>query len=80
MVTFLLPLAPALGDSFIIISNTARFQITENGGQQICVGISSSTIGSGACTSNSVGDEIEFVYVGGNTFRGMAPQGVLTLT
>jgi hypothetical protein len=79
LVTFLLPLTPNLGDSFIVLSNTARFQITENGSQQICIGTSASTAGSGNVTSNSTGDQIEFVYVGGNIFRGFAPQGTLTL-
>lgn len=79
MVTFLLPLSPNIGDSFIILSNTARFQILENGSQQICIGTSTSTAGSGDATSNSTGDQFEFVYVGSNIFRGFAPQGTLTL-
>lgn len=78
-VTFILPLAPTIGDTFIILSNTSTFQITENGGQQICIGTAASTAGSGNCTSNSTGDQVEFVYVGGNIFRGFAPQGTLTL-
>ena len=78
-VTFVLPLAPNIGDTFIIISNTAKFQITENGGQQICIGTAASTTGSGNATSNSTGDEVEFVYEGGNIFRGFAPQGTITL-
>src|SRR6185369_10331448 len=57
MVTFILPLAPIIGDTFIIISNTARFQITQNGSQQICIGTAASTIGvTGNATSNSTGD------------------------
>ena len=80
LVTFLLPLAPALGDSFIILSNTSRFQINENGGQQICIGSSSSTAGAGNALSNSTGDQVQFVYVGGNIFRGFAPQGTITLS
>ena len=79
LVTFLLPLAPALGDTFVILSNTSRFQINQNGGQQVCVGTSSSSVGIGNCASNSAGDQVEFVYVGGNIFRGFAPQGVVTL-
>lgn len=79
LVTFILPLAPSIGDTFIILSNTARFQITENGSQQICIGTASSTAGTGNATSNSTGDQVEFVYVGGNIFRGFAPQGTITL-
>ena len=79
LVTFLLPLAPTLGDTFIILSNTSRFQINENGAQQICIGSSVSTAGSGNATSNTVGDQVEFVYVGGNTFRAFGPQGTITL-
>lgn len=80
LVVFLLPLAPIIGDMFIIISNTARFQINENGSQQLCIGTAAATAGSGNLTSNSTGDKIEFVYVGGNIFRGFAPQGTVTLT
>jgi hypothetical protein len=79
LVTFLLPLAPLIGDTFIIISNTSRFQINENGSQVIAIGTASSTAGSGNAASNSTGDEVEFVYVGGNIFRGFAPQGVISL-
>lgn len=79
IVTFRLPLAPAIGDDFIIISNTARFQILQNGGQQICIGTAATTPGIGNLISNSTGDKVEFVYVGGNIFRGFAPQGTATL-
>ena len=79
LVTFILPLAPAIGDSFVIISNTARFQVNENGGQQLCIGSSASTAGSGNATSNTIGDEVEFVYMGGNVFRAFGPQGSITL-
>jgi hypothetical protein len=79
LVTFLLPLGPSIGDTFIIISNTARFQINENGSQQIAIGTSSSTAGSGNATSNSTGDQVQFVYVGGNIFRGFSPQGTISL-
>jgi hypothetical protein len=79
LVTFLLPLAPTIGDSFVLISNTARFRINENGSQQICIGTSVATAGSGNATSNSTGDAVEFIYLGNNIFRGFAPQGTITL-
>ena len=79
LVTFLLPLAPVIGDSFIIMSNTSRFKVTENGAQQICIGTAASTAGSGNCQSNSVGDYVEMVYMGGNVFRSFAPQGTITV-
>jgi hypothetical protein len=78
-VTFILPVAPNIADEFKIISNTSTFQITENGSQQICIGTASSTAGSGNLTSNSTGDQVDFMYMGANIFRGFAPQGTLTL-
>ena len=79
LVTFLLPLAPAIGDSFKIVSNTARFQISENGSQQIRIGAEITSAGSGTLTSNTVGDFITAVYVGSNIFICEAPEGTLTL-
>jgi hypothetical protein len=78
-VTFLLPLAPNIGDSFIIISNSATFTITENGSQAMRVGAILSTAGSGTVTSNTVGDQIQFTYVGGNLFISNPPQGTFTI-
>ena len=79
LVTFILPLAPAFGDTFIVASTTSRFQINQNGAQQIQIGNAYSTAGSGNCTSNTVGDFIELVYMGSNIFQSFAPQGTLTL-
>ncbi len=79
LVTFILPLAPAFGDTFIIASTTARFQINQNGGQQIQIGSAFSTTGIGNCISNTVGDFIELVYMGSGIFQSFGPQGVLTL-
>lgn len=78
-VTFILPLAPNLGDSFLIISNTSTFQITENGAQQIRIGANISTAGSGNLTSNTVGDIVEISYIGSNLFISRSPQGTITL-
>jgi hypothetical protein len=79
LVTFLLPLAANIGDTFTILSNTARFQIMENGSQQMRVGAVISTAGNGTATSNTVGDKVEFTYIGGNIFFASAPQGTLTI-
>ena len=78
-VTFVLPLSPGVGTEFAIVSNTATFRINQNGAQQIRVGASITTAGSGFITSNTVGDVIQGLYVGGNLFISMAPQGTLTL-
>ncbi len=79
LVTFILPLAPTFGDTFIVASTTSRFQINQNGAQQIQIGNAYTTAGSGNCTSNTVGDFIELVYMGSNIFQSFAPQGSLTL-
>ena len=76
-VTFILPLAPALGDLFEIISNTATFEITENASQQMSIGGSITTAGSGNVQSNAIGDIGLFRYVGSNLFIGKS-QGTLT--
>ena len=80
LVTFILPLTPTFGDTFIIASTTARFQIAANGGQQMRVGNVISTAGSGTLTSNSGGDFVEFVYMGSNIFQSFSPQGTLSIT
>lgn len=79
-VTFILPLAPTVGDTYAIVSNTATFQVTENGAQQIRAGADLSTAGSGTMTSNTVGDNVQFIYVGSNLFLCMPSQGTLTIT
>lgn len=78
-VVFLLQLSPALGDGFVIISNGATFQITENGSQTIRIGAQISTGGSGTAVSNTVGDVVEVIYVGSNAFVAKAPEGTITL-
>lgn len=81
LVTFLLPLAPVVGDSFKIFSYTSRFQIIPNGGQNMVVGAATGILGAlGTVTSNSPGDAVTFVYMGGNTFQSEPPQGTLTVT
>lgn len=84
MVTFLLPLAPNIGDSFVILSASSLWQVSQNGSQQVTIGPYASTGGSsGTTTSNTLGDKVEFTYIG--IFGGLAtfiaspPQGTLTL-
>jgi hypothetical protein len=79
LVTFLLPLAPTIGDTFKIFSNTSRFQITQNGGQTITIGTATSSSGSGTVTSYSAGDEVTISYMGTNSFQSEPPQGTLTV-
>ena len=79
LVTFLLPLAPSVGDTFKIFSYSSRFRINENGSQSMRIGAVVTTSGSGYLLSNTVGDEITMSYVGSNTFEGEPPQGTLTL-
>jgi hypothetical protein len=79
-VTFILPLAPTFGDTFIVASTTSTFQITQNGSQKIIFGSASTTAGSGTLNSNTVGDTVEIVYMGSNTFQVISPQGTITLT
>lgn len=74
-----LPVAPNIGDTFIILAVTSLFQITQNGSQQIRLGAQLSTAGSGTLTANTAGDEVEIVYVGSNLFFAKAPQGTLTI-
>ena len=81
IVLFLLPLAPVLGDTFIVASTTARFQIAANAGQAMRIGNAISTPGAGTATSNAAGDVVEFVYMGSNIFQSFAPLGGgITLT
>jgi hypothetical protein len=79
MVTFLLPLTPAIGDTFKIFSYSSTFQIIPNGGQNLVIGAVTGKIGAtGTATSNSPGDMITMTYMGGNTFQSEAPQVTLT--
>lgn len=80
LVTFILPLAPSIGDTFLVLSLTSRFEITENGFQVIQIGVNKSTAGSGNATSNVSGDFIELVYVGSNIFFSFSPQGTINLS
>lgn len=79
LVNFILPLAPAFGDTFIVASTTSKFQINSNAGQQMRIGNMISTAGSGNIVSNAAGDYVEFVYMGSNIFQSFAPQGTISI-
>lgn len=79
-VTFTLPFAPAIGDTFKISSLSASFLINQNAGQVIQVGNVTSLPGAlHGLYSNAPGDLIILTYVGSNTFQSNAPQGTLTI-
>jgi len=78
--TFLLPLAPVVGDTFKIFSYTSRFQVIPNATQIIIVGAGTGLPGStGTLTSNAPGDVVTMTCMGNNTFQAESPQGTLTL-
>lgn len=73
--TFTLPLAASIGNTFVIISNTSKFQILENAGQQMQIGNIQSTAGSGSITSTATGDKVEFTYIANNLWMETSMQG-----
>ncbi len=81
LVTFILPLAAAVGDVFSIISLSSKFTITQNANQFITVGPIATTAGSGGFVdSNTAGDALTLIYVANNQFQADGgPQGTLTL-
>lgn len=68
-ITFTLPATAVLGDQFIIAGNSAGgWKIAQNGGQQIYVGSSSTTVGAGgSVTSTNAHDSITIVCAVANT-------------
>lgn len=68
IVSFILPAAAAVGDSFVIAGYGNLWTLTQNAGQSITLGIQTSTIGVGGNVSASqVRDTIELVCVTANT-------------
>lgn len=68
VVTFLLPAAAAIGDTFLVAGYGNLWTLTQNAGQSITLGISSTTIGvGGSVTATQVRDSIELVCVTANT-------------
>ena len=67
-VTFLLPAAAAVGDTFIVTSVSALFEIQQNAFQTIYVGINPSTTGVfGGINGVTVTDHVEITCVVANT-------------
>ena len=65
LVTFLLPLAPVLEDNWFILSATSKWQVNQNGSQQVMIGPYATTLGpTGTTNSNTLGDKVEFTYIG----------------
>lgn len=67
-VTFVLPAAAAVGDSFMIAGYGNLWALTQNAGQSVTLGSSSTTVGAGgSITATQVRDSIELVCVTANT-------------
>lgn len=67
-VTFLLPAAAAIGDSFIIAGYGNLWTLTQNAGQSVTLGVSTTTAGvGGSITATQVRDTVELVCVTANT-------------
>jgi len=78
--TFVLPLAPSIGDTFKIFSYSSKFRINQNANQIMQIGAAATTLGvTGYLISNSVGDAVSIVYMGNNTFQDESIQGTLTV-
>ncbi len=80
LVTFILPVAPSLGDTFAISGYTALFEITQNALQSIIFGGQQTTAGiTGSITSNNIGDHVQIIYIASNTFKVIDSIGTLTV-
>lgn len=68
VVTFVLPAAASIGDSFIIAGYGNLWTLTQNAGQTITLGVQTTTGGvGGSITATQVRDTIEVVCVTANT-------------
>ena len=79
-IIFILPLSGSLGDPFSIFSQSARFQIQQNGGQQFQIGSQVTTAGAGTVASNTTGDFVSAILINNTFFLCMAPQGTLSIS
>ena len=78
--TLLLPASATIGDAFIVTGLTSLFKIMQNANQFIIAGAFTTTVGNtGYLSSNSVGDDVEIVYIATNTFKVRSPYGNLTV-
>lgn len=67
-VTFLLPAAAAIGDTFVIAGYGNLWTLTQNAGQSITLGVQTTTVGvGGSVTATQVRDTVELVCVTANT-------------
>lgn len=67
-VTFVLPAAAAIGDSFMIAGYGNLWSLTQNAGQSVTLGSSTTSVGvGGSITATQVRDSIELVCVTANT-------------
>ena len=67
-VTFVLPAAAAIGDSFNIVGYGNLWSLTQNAGQTVTLGAKTTTAGvGGSVTATMVTDSIELVCVTANT-------------
>lgn len=68
VVTFTLPAAAAIGDTFNIAGYGNLWVLNQNAGQSVTLGVSSTTVGvGGSITASQVRDSIEIVCVTTNT-------------
>lgn len=68
VVTFILPAAAAVGDSFRVAGYGNLWTITQNAGQSITLGINTTTVGvGGSVAATQVRDSIELICVTANT-------------
>jgi len=68
VVTFVLPAAAAIGDTFLIAGYGNLWTLTQNAGQSVTLGIQTTTVGVlGSVTASQVRDSIELVCVTANT-------------
>lgn len=68
VVTFILPAAAAIGDTFLIAGYGNLWTLTQNAGQSITLGVSTTTIGvGGSVAATQVRDSLELVCVTANT-------------
>ena len=80
--TMTLPTASNFGDTMWVVSNTGKFTIAQNAGQQILFGVDSTTLGAGgSLTSTQLGDTILLMCTVANTsFQVLDSIGNITVT
>jgi hypothetical protein len=80
-VAFTLPSSPTPGASFKIVGVAAGgWSIGQTGGQTIIYGNKSTTAGTGSLASSAIGDAVEILFAGGNTFVVLSSVGNLVIS